>query len=123
MESRENGILQNIYDKIKTCRGTQHAGEDKKRSTGFIRAESQSFVEIIIYRSKVNAIVERKQHIGNHNISDKVAQRDLEIGKRIPRHCAWHADERDPAQRRADHAKSHEHPVGIAVADKERLIV
>lgn len=80
---------------------------------------SKTLFQVGVNGRKVHPVIQRDQYKSNDHVPDQIAKYDLEIIKISAPYTTRHAYKSYPAERCADHAKRHQHPVAVAVADKK----
>ena len=119
----ENRDLQNIHHKVKPCRCTYQSRNNKNPCARFVRALPQSLLQITINRGQFQPVIKWEQNISNDYITNKIANRYLQIMKLIGTHSTWNRYESNPRKRSSYHAKGNQHPVGFSVSNEETVVV
>lgn len=120
--------LQHIDHQVESCCCAKGSGDDEKQSTCFIALCSKSLVEVMIDRCQVELVIKWYQYLCDHNITEYVSDDHLEIGKSIEAigadiaNRSGNRNKSDTRKGGTDHAKSDQQPIGISVADEERLV-
>ena len=68
-------------------------------------------------------VINRQQNVRHHNITDDIAESNLQILETIRPHRPWHTHESNPRKRGTYHPESYQFPVSRAVSYEKTIIV
>ncbi len=85
--------------------------------------DTKSFLQIGVDTGQVHPVIQWYQYKGDDHITQQVTQHNLVIIKIAGSYPAWYTHECNAGERCTNHTKCHQHPVTVAVTDKEGFII
>ena len=123
MQRPEYQQLHHETDQIDPHGGPDHFRQKEEPSSGPVRRDAETALQILVDRHEPHPVKKRNQHERDHELPRHEPERHLQIGELAGLHPARNRHESHSRDARSDHRERDDGPGRAAVANEKALIV